>query len=238
VENRAFRLRRVDPDPEPQPLGPDSGRPRETHVYAALGVLLAVLTISFVVAVLLVLDLRADQSRLQSRYVPYASAVAEAALHAKGIANDERGFLISGDEQFVRQLEDRIGETRSAFAAALRAAGSEDQHDTVDRAWAGFEDWLQALRSELTRFQAGEREAATEAALGPVRSLRKAYEAELARAQTLGESAIESGRESVADTSSRSVMLLLLGLLVTLVLGGAVAIWLVRAVVRPPLDVR
>jgi methyl-accepting chemotaxis protein len=208
-------------------------RPRESHIYAAIGLLLGLLAVSFAVAVLLVLDFRSEQSQLQTRHVPYATAVAEAALLAKSIANDERGFLISGDEQFVRQLEGRIGEARAAFAAALRAADGRDQYETVDEAWAGFERWLQALRDELTSFQAGEREASIETALGPVRTIRKAYEADLARAQALGESAIDSGRESVADSSSRSIVLLLSGLLVTLAIGVGVAIWLARAVLRP-----
>ena len=89
------------------------------------------------------------------------------------------------------------------------------------------------LRDELATFQSGQRQEAIETALGPVRTLRKTYEADLARALALGESAIESGRESVADTSSRSIVLLLVGLLVTLTIGGAVALWLARAVLRP-----
>ena len=193
---------------------------------------------SFVVAVVLVSDLRSDQSQLQTRHVPYASAVAEVALLAKSIANDERGFLISGDEQFVRQLERRIGEARAAFAAALRSADGQDQYEIADEAWAGFERWLQALRDVLTTFQSGERQASIETALGPVRTLRKTYEADLARAQALGQSAIESGRESVADTSSRSIVLLLAGLLLTLTIGIAVAIWLARAVLRPVEEIR
>lgn len=103
----------------------------------------------------------------------------------------------------------------------------------MDEAWAGFERWLQALRDELTTFQSGEREASIETALGPVRTIRKAYEADLARAQALRESAVDSGRESVADSSSRSIVLLLVGLLVALAIGVGVAIWLARAVLRP-----
>lgn len=232
MENHRADLRVAGPgQPERRALGPRG--PRESHVYAAIGLLLGVLAVSFVVAVVLVSDLRSDQSQFQSRHVPYASAVAEAALLAKSIANDERGFLISGDRQFVRQLEGRIGEARAAFAAALRAAHGEDQYQVVDEAWAGFESWLQALRDELTTFQSGERQASIETALGPVRTLRKTYEADLARAEALGQSAIESGRESVSDTSSRSIQLLLIGLLVTLVIGVAVATWLVRSVLRP-----
>jgi methyl-accepting chemotaxis protein len=225
-------VRIVNQKEEP-PVGPAVRRPRESHVYAAIGLLLGMLAISFAVAVLLILDVRGDHSQLQTLHVPYTNAVAEAALHAKGIANDERGFLISGDEEFVRELEVRIGEARAAFAAALRAAHGQDQYDTVDLAWARFERWIQMLRDELATFQSGERQEAIETALGPVRTLRKSYEADLARALALGESAIESGRETVADTSSRSILLLLVGLLVTLTIGVVVAIWLARAVLRP-----
>jgi hypothetical protein len=48
--------------------------------------------------------LESDTQELSDRPFQYATAIHEAALEAKGLANYERGFLISGgNEEFARE---------------------------------------------------------------------------------------------------------------------------------------
>ncbi len=185
------------------------------------------------VAVLLVLGLRDDHAQLHDHSVPYANAIAAAALSAKGIANDERGYLMTGDRRFVVLLERRIRRARSAFAQAAGAADETAQRTAVVEANTGFEAWVDILRRDLATYRAGNRQRAIESALGPGRALRKRYEDSLARAQTVADTEIRADRDMVASASSRSVTILLACLLVALLMGIGVALWVMRTILRP-----
>jgi methyl-accepting chemotaxis protein len=164
---------------------------------------------------------------------PHANAVAAATLHAKGIANDERGFLMTGDPKFLEEADRRIGDARAAFAVAASSPADAGQRQAVNEAREGFERWVLAVRGEFATFQAGDHQGAIAASLGPDRALRKAYEASLASAQALGASSIQSARNSVAVALSRSVWIILACLLVALVIGAGVSFWLVRSIAMP-----
>jgi len=215
--------------------GPGKGRrlPMGFQVWVGVGALLALLAGISLLAIFLVNGLKDDQTRLNDQDVPYASAVAAAALNAKGAANDQRGFLMTGDRGFATEADRRIGEARSAFAEAATAAVSADQRRAVDQARAGFERWVQVIQREIATFQTGDHTGPIRASLGPDRQLRKAYEHSLANAQALGTRSIQSTDSSVSAALSRSVRILLGGLIIALAVGLGVAFWLVHSIAMP-----
>jgi CHASE3 domain sensor protein len=219
-------LRPMPSGPAPAPA--QARLPRAYRVLAAAGVLVAMLAALVVVAVVSLLSLREDQVQLQDRNVPYAVAIATAALNAKGMANDERGYLISGNREFLEEFDERLINVRTAFAEAAIAADGDVQHRAVSEAHEGFEAWVWAVRDEFKTFQTGDRRKATRTALGTSRSLRKEYEARLADAQSVATTAIRLRRNSFA--SSRWLMILIAGLVAVLALGFAITIWLLRSV--------
>jgi CHASE3 domain sensor protein len=196
------------------------------QVLAVIGVLFAVLAASIVVAVLSLVSLSEDQAELQDKNVPYAVAIATAALNAKGMANDERGYLISGNREFLEELEQRLLNVRTAFAEAVISADGERQREAVRKAHAGFEEWVWALRAQFRTFQAGRREAATDAALGRGRALRKDYEASLEEAESVATTALQLRHNPFA--SRGWLVILLLSLLAMLVICVGLTLWLVR----------
>ncbi len=207
--------------------------PMGFQVLLGVGGLLVLLAASMLVAIFLAVGLKHNETYLDDRDVPYAGAVATAALNAKGIANDQRGFLLSGDPKFIDEADRRISDARAAFAAAANAAADPSQRHAVNQAHAGFEGWVQAVHGEFAAFQTGDHQGAITASLGPDRALRKTYEQSLARAQALGASSIQSARSSVAAASSRSLRILVACLLVALTIGVGVAFWLVRSIAMP-----
>jgi len=175
------------------------------------------------IAVAVVLAFTADERPLSERDVEYANAVATAALNAKGVANDQRGFLLSGDLIFIHEADRRISDARTNFTAAVKAAASPTQRQAVNDARSGFERWVQTMQGEFTTFQAGDRQSAIAASLGPDRTLRKTYERSLANAQALDAHSIESATSSSAAASSWWSWILFAGLVTALVIGVGVA---------------
>lgn len=213
-----------------------SGRRRlasDAQVVAGVGALLALLAVAVGVAVILIVSLEDDAKELSQQHVLYAAAIHEAALSAKGMANDQRGYLLSGRPVYLDELRERTEEARAAFAEAASNAVGSDQVDAVEESRAGFERWLQALNADIAAFQAGEQEQAIDASLGSTRELRKTYEQALADAYSLGVRSIDSATSSISSSASRSVTILLVYLAVALIVGVAVAVWVVRTVLKP-----
>jgi methyl-accepting chemotaxis protein len=213
--------------PSDRPAGVEPRRPIGFQVLAAIGVVFAMLAAAIVGAVFSIFSLTRDQSQLQERNVPYAVAISTAELNAKGMANDERGFLISGDREFLEEIDQRLLDARTAFSVATITADGEDELRTAHKAQAGFERWVRALEKEIATFKAGDRAAARRSALGPGRALRKQYEASFAEAQSVAKLAIQQRRNSLA--SSGWAIILLASLLIAAALGAAVTFWLFRA---------
>jgi CHASE3 domain sensor protein len=88
----------------------------------AVGVLFAVLALAMAAAVLAIVSVSRNPAVLRRENVPYAVAIATAALNAKGLANDERGYLVSGKPEFLALLEQHVLNVRMSFAAAACAA--------------------------------------------------------------------------------------------------------------------
>ena len=196
------------------------------QVAAVIGVLFVVLIASIVVVSLSLVSLGRDQAELQDNDIPYAVAIATAALNAKAMANHERGYLISGSQEFLDEFDQNLVNVRSAFAAASIAAEGDRQVDSAGKAHAGFEQWVFAVRAQFRTYQAGNQEAATRASLGRVRDLRKSYEESLAEAQTVARTAIELRNNPFARTEW--VTVLLISLLLVLAICVGLTLWLMR----------
>jgi methyl-accepting chemotaxis protein len=205
----------------------------DSQVLIGVGSLLALLAVAVGVAVFLIVSLEDDASDLSYRHVQYAAAVHEAALSAKAMANEQRGFLLSGDSAYLRRLDRDADAARSSFAQADAYAVGASHRAAVGRARTEFERWLQALRRDIAAYRRGSKEQAIQASLGSTRQLRKKYERSLASAYGLGVRSISAATTSLSASASRSVTILLVYLALALVVGAGVAFWVVRTILRP-----
>ncbi|MGH3485212.1 MAG: CHASE3 domain-containing protein [Nocardioidaceae bacterium] len=198
---------------------------------AAVGVLLGLAVVTIGLSAALIFDQHEAREDSHHPAVPVSSAISTASLHAKGAANDERGFLLTGDRMYLDQFHMRVGVARDAFdQATASAVGAEIRY--IDQARDGFERWVAALDTEFALFQDGDRTAAIDDAVGANRDLRKSYEAALAQAQVLADQAVDQGASAVDGPSSWTAVILAI-LAIALVGGCFVAAWLVRSVIVP-----
>jgi methyl-accepting chemotaxis protein len=202
-------------------------------VLIGVGSLLALLAIAVGVAVFLIVSLEEDVSDLSQRHVRYAAKVHEAALLAKAMANHQRGFLLSNDPQYLAQINRDERLARVAFELAHGHAVGAPQRRAVERARAGFDRWLRALRADIAAYNAGDRQRAIGASLGSTRAIRKGYERALERAYRLGTGSISRETNSLQASATRDVTVLLVYLALALVIGAAIAFWVVRTILKP-----
>lgn len=199
--------------------------PLGRKVRAGLGALLALLALLVGVAIFLVVNLTAVEDD-----VPYTTAIAAASLDAKSVANDQRGFLLTGDPMYLREADERVADARQDFAAAARAAVTDEQRRAASDSSAGFELWWTAAQAEFATYQVGDKQSAIAASVGPDRALRKHYEESLSRTRSLGQSSLQSATSRLPGPAVVS----LIGCLVAaLVAGAVIAYWLLRQISLP-----
>ena len=216
---------------EPRPSTGNREFALDVKVLIGVASLVMLLVIAIVIAVVLVVMV-GNNATTAERQARYTAAVNGAALQAKALANDERGYFISGDIEFEQQMAGRIELARAAFAAAAEAA-NPDQRAVLANARDGFERWLGAVEAEIAVYQAGGEAAAIETSLGPTRTLRKAYEGWLADATALGVIGFQDATTAVSNASTFAVILLLGYLVLAVAIGIVIALWVVRTVLRP-----
>ena len=192
-----------------------------------LTAIVATIVVVAIAGSIVILGLSGDASAEVERQVRHAIAVDDAALHAKGIANDQRGYLLSGNEQFLATIAARTELARIAFEEAERTADG-GQRDAVMRAREGFEEWIGSMSQTLAMYRAGDVEAAVDHSLGEGRELRKAYEEALIEADA---HAVDTMRDVPDWTASvRRSLPALVAYVVVVVAIGAVAtfVWIDR----------
>lgn len=214
------------------PRGWGARLPLGYKVMLAVGGLVGLLTVTILLAVTLMARLAAQEMRLNDREIPFANSIDPAALQAKGVANDERGFLMTGDRRYLGEADARIAHARAFFATAAQVANDSQERRTVSVASDSFEAWVIRLQEEFAAYPHNHAASVT-ASLGSTRQIRKDYETNLAQAQTLAQRSIATGDSAIAGSASNSTRILLGCLAVVLLSGFLVGWWLVRLVALP-----
>ena len=188
----------------------------------------ALLTVVAVAALLVLARLGGvDDARahLHDSTAPYESALAAAAVEMKGMANDERGFLLTGDEEFLGEIEERGGKVHDELALAGKTAPQADDSEAVKAVTGKFDTWVKALEAEFELY-GSDRDAAIEVALGENRELRKAYEEDLKAATADAEADLEESLAAVQENTHSARIALLIAMLVLGVLALLSGFWL------------
>lgn len=193
-----------------------------------------VLIVSIVaLAIGLVVELQHRETHLNSGDAVYLTAVQSASLEAKAIANDQRGFLLSGDTNFVDEAHSPVAAVNAGLAGAASAATSIAERNAVQRARDGFEQWIATIENEAPMYNRGDHNGAIAASLGTDRELRKSYEQSLETAQTVGQSKLDAADRSVSAAATHTIRLLIIGMIVALLIAICIGEWLLRTIVRP-----
>jgi methyl-accepting chemotaxis protein len=201
-------------------------------LFVSFSLLLALMAGMSVVAVTAVGNLRSAHRVVSTRAVPYVLGLTESALAAKAAANDERGFLLTGDRMFADEAVARRATQQAGLARAREAAVNDAEVAAVDDVAAGLAAFNAALDKEFALY-ATDRAAGMAASMGPNRDLRKVYEERFAAAIDLAERQVATaaaGNEQAAS-DSRVLLITILGLIT--LFGGAAAWGVARSVTRP-----
>jgi methyl-accepting chemotaxis protein len=205
-----------------------SDRPVATRILAAVGVASITAVGVGALAVSDLHELRDARSAELSTAMPYLNSLHNIGLTAKATANDERGYLLTGDAEFLTEIEERLAKV-DGYLEDARAAATADQGSDLDELEAGLDAWSAGLTAEFELY-AVDPAAGTALAFGTTRDLRKGYEEILAADIEAADAKLMAGasyEETVSDAVRTMIIVCALGVLLALGLG-----WLVARTVR------
>ncbi|WP_203685032.1 methyl-accepting chemotaxis protein, partial [Actinoplanes siamensis] len=200
-----------------------------TKVLAVAGVAIAGTVVTGVLSVTGIGDLKQTRDTEINRMLPYVRNLNAAALALKAAANDERGYLLSGDTKF----RDAAIAARDTVDTALTAAKAADgaQAADIEGIRTASDAWFTAVSTEFEQF-ASRPEAATAVALGANRDLRTAYEAMITAEIDATNEELQAGAGFDA-TADRTRVEALVGLGLAVLLGVAGALFVSRLIIVP-----
>ncbi|MDT0274477.1 methyl-accepting chemotaxis protein [Blastococcus goldschmidtiae] len=201
-----------------------NNRPVATRVLAAVGIASATAIGVGALGVGSLGDLRDARSQELSTAMPYLNSLHDVGLTAKATANDERGYLLTGDPEFLPEIDERLA-TVDVHLAEARAASTDAQSDYLDELEAGLDAWSASMRSEFALY-AQDRQAGIDLAFGATRELRKTYENTLEAGLEEAEAQLMAGasyERTVSDAVRTMIVVCVLGVLLAVGLGYVVA---------------
>ncbi|WP_229068527.1 methyl-accepting chemotaxis protein [Actinoplanes sp. DH11] len=200
-------------------------------VLAVAGVAVAGTVATGALSLVGIADLQSTRNREIAEVLPYSTNLNDAALTAKAAANDERGYLIRGDDSFAEEALGRKEGVDTALAAARAVAADADAEARVDAIKAATDTWFTAVQAEFQTYKT-QPEAATELALGDNRDLRKTYEGLLGAEIEYANKALLAGQEfDRMVTRTRTVIVAVLGGALLFAVVGA--LYVARLIVQP-----
>jgi diguanylate cyclase (GGDEF)-like protein len=164
---------------------------------------LAVATLVAIAAVAVSLSqlssLRESEFELTELAMPYERLLATAALAAKSAANDERGYLLTHNDEFLKELRElRDPVVRTSLDKAVTLFPDNSIHTREVKAIReDYDTWARA-RDEAINDQSISQANAVQLSMGANRQLRKSYEQGFSRA-------IDLSRDSVNGSHQRFV---------------------------------
>ena len=166
----------------------------------------------------------------QSAATSYLLQLENAAVALKAIANDERGYLIGGDEKYVTEVKERRVVADKAIAQAGALAPSDGATAGLSTLTNQIGAWHTALDAEFALYPSN-RKAAIDAGLGANRDLRKTYEGTLKKLIDDGTAHVVAVSD-LATLASRARLIVIALTLVCALLTGAVAVAVARDIRR------
>ena len=178
-----------------------------------------------------VTDLHTTRNHEVGHATTYIGGLESTSIMTKAAANDERGFLLSGDPSFRDEALGRQSLVHASLAAARSIVDLPQEAVTLDAIQTSIDAWFTALRAEFTQY-GQDRTGAIATSMGANRQLRKGYEDLLTKEIDRAGAELLAGHE-FADTATRVRVGLIIGLAATLILVIGLASYIGRIIVRP-----
>ncbi|GIM98582.1 chemotaxis protein [Planomonospora venezuelensis] len=203
-----------------------------TKIVIAVAILALTAVVTGVTGLMKIGSLEDVHDQQVNKAFPLLATLQHVALTAKAAANDERGFLLTGDAEFRDESLGRFAEIDATLGQARTFAGSPGEVARVDELADDLDAWKDALSAEYALYATDKAAAVEESTHGRTRELRKAYEEKMQATLTeIGEKIGASAEFNETVDSARFLVILVL--VIGMIWGVISALLISRAIVGP-----
>ncbi|MEZ5219420.1 MAG: methyl-accepting chemotaxis protein [Ilumatobacteraceae bacterium] len=160
-----------------------------------------------------------DQDRIEQVLNPFSAAMTDVLVGTEAAANDERGFLLTGERAFIDVIEQQQLPKVAAALDDLERLGVEPDLVAVLR--DQIDAWVASMFAEFDAF-ASDPEAARSMAFGPTRALRTTHETTAADLQAKATASLDGASRYLTSTTETAQVRIFLAF--ALGLSGAVVV--------------
>lgn len=150
-----------------------------------------------------------------------------------GRNNDERAYMLTGDEEFRMELKDKAAKVDSLFAKMNSSLEASHHREEMEEAKRLYKSFLESSDKAVEAMDNGLREEAIAHHFGQERQSRKALDSVVSRLVEEVRNEIEADQQELAENEGISAIIQLffnvVGILVAIVVGG----YLIRSIVVP-----
>ncbi|MBY0083588.1 methyl-accepting chemotaxis protein [Brevibacillus brevis] len=203
-----------------------------TKIILAFGVILAVMFGSGTYMHLQMLAMKASYTQIIEEE-KLLTDLREMQFIMTGRNNDERAYLLTGDEEFRMELKGKAAKVDSLFAKMNSTLGSSHHREDMEEAERLYKSFLESSDKAVEAQDNGLHEEAIAHHFGQERQSRLALDSVVSGLVEEVRNEIEVDRQELAENEGTSAMIELffnaVGILVAIVVGG----FLIRSIVAP-----
>ncbi|MFS0558106.1 methyl-accepting chemotaxis protein [Brevibacillus sp. 179-C9.3 HS] len=203
-----------------------------TKIILAFGVILAVMFGSGTYMYVQTLAIKASYTEIIEEE-ELLTDLREMQFVLTGRNNDERAYLLTGDEEFRNELKEKAAKVDSLFAKMKDSLGTSHHREDLEEAERLYRSYLESSHKAVEALDKGQREEAISHHFGLERQSRKEMDSVVSEMVEEVRNEIDADQQEMADSEGIAAMIQLffnaLGILVAIVVGGL----LVRSIVAP-----
>ncbi len=167
--------------------------------------------------------------------IPALISLHEIQYYFTGQANDERGFLLTGDPQFKQQISDKAEEVRKRLKLLHNAtnANSSKEKELFDKISKAHEQFTKVNFSVIDTYSAGKVDEAKRLSLEDGRKIRKELEASFDELEKLHDEEVDSEKTKTQQLAVRFGLIDIVLAVIAVLLGIAIGLYSAQTITKP-----
>ncbi|HJV45777.1 MAG TPA: methyl-accepting chemotaxis protein [Bacillota bacterium] len=150
-----------------------------------------------------------------------------------GVSNDERGFLLTGDDQFPKEMKDKEEEVSKYIAALKQLELTADDKKVLDEIESKYNIFLKTSNEVITSYQQGNRENASQLHFTVERTVRKSLDPLIDQFLTQKVNRMENNLADLHKSINQNHLILVSIGLLFILLSSITGYILLRSIVQP-----
>ncbi|MDR3560843.1 MAG: methyl-accepting chemotaxis protein, partial [Negativicutes bacterium] len=150
-----------------------------------------------------------------------------------GQANDERGYLLTGSDEYKREILQKSSEVKKRLQMMRTLISTDEEREMVSRIDAAHTRYTDINMAVIALYTSGETEGARRLSFGEGREVRKNLETTFNEFVEHNDVAAKATKAGAEEQAGRLVVIILAAVVAAVVVGSVSGLFLARGITQP-----